>query len=138
MENFLKSRNCNAVLVKNFNEYKKLTGYKVRKLPQNHWIWGIRDQHTNELVSIIYLYYAEKFAFEKNVVQWNYTFTKKTHRRKGLSTMLRKASIEWGKNVGWNSVVSVPFEGAYSSPLLVKMGFKHIKTKDVDYYHINI
>ena len=69
-----------------------------------------------------FLYFTISSEEQYLMIAYSYTFPQ--HRKKGYNTTLRNQAIDRARSLGLAYVVSMPFEGAASIPILVKFGFE--------------
>ena len=95
----------------------KTCGFVIpKKLLPGFFLLGKKDE--GKVVSFLYC------SQEDSSLYIHYGFTVKEQRRKGYSMELRRLLIAYANQEdSVQQIVSTPFEGAFSKPLLKKLGF---------------
>lgn len=95
--------------------------YKVPKvLDPNHVILTLNNG-SGDMVAFIHVVQGE--YNRGSALFFNYAWTRESHRRHGLSIFLRLLTITYAESAKISYIVSVPLDGAHSSPLLKKLQF---------------
>ena len=118
--NFFKNQ-----LKKLLKEDKITSWIFLRKIPNNQRLYFLINNE-KIILSFIHVYKTKN-----NELQFSYSYTPINKRRKGYNKKLRYHVIEKYKKKGFIYFTSIPFDGANSKNLLIKLGFKKEEEKYV-------
>lgn len=96
-----------------------ITSWKFMKtIPNNQILCFILNKQRN-ILTFIHIYISKK-----KELQFSFSYTPILERRKGYNKKLRLHIIKNYRRKGIKKFTSIPFEGANSENLLIKIGFK--------------
>jgi len=89
---------------------------------KNQIIICFNDQ--DKIISLLDVHIFENFYKNKKTAQINYGWTNPNYTRQGLSKLLRISLIQLSKKLGIKYIISIPYQSAFSNPILDYLGFE--------------